>query len=292
MGGLPRRRQRHRGPRRARRRRARRRPRRRGPAPGPRPERGRRRHGRIAPPGGRAPAAAATLGGCPSRCRSTAQAGGHGGGDALLLSDVFVGPGDDPLGAPADWRDGVQSIAVGIAGNRSLETGLPVEVAELGIRAAREGPAYDPHRRHRRRRTPGPQPRPGARRGRSRARVARPRPLGRPRARPRRADRGGPLGRGCRGPRDRRGPRRRPHPPRRDRRAVQRARGRHHAHQRGPRDLGARRRGRGGHPEGHRGVEPDRARLRRPDRVGARPLPARRGDAAAPLERLRACRSC
>jgi len=59
--------------------------------------------------------------------------GGHGGGDALLLSDVFVGPGDDPLSRPAGWRDGVQSIAVGIAGNRSLATGLPVEVAELGI---------------------------------------------------------------------------------------------------------------------------------------------------------------
>ncbi len=61
-------------------------------------------------------------------------AGGHGGGDAILLSDVFIGPGDDPLARPADWRDGVRSIAVGIAGNRSLETGLPVEVAELGIR--------------------------------------------------------------------------------------------------------------------------------------------------------------
>ncbi len=60
-------------------------------------------------------------------------AGGHGGGDALLLSDVFVGPGDDPLARPADWRDGVRSIAVGIAGNRSLETGLPVLVADLGI---------------------------------------------------------------------------------------------------------------------------------------------------------------
>ena len=34
-------------------------------------------------------------------------AGGHGGGDALLLSDVFVGPSDDPLARPADWRDGV-----------------------------------------------------------------------------------------------------------------------------------------------------------------------------------------
>lgn len=59
--------------------------------------------------------------------------GGHGGGDALLLADVFVGPGDDPLARPADWTDGVQSIAVGIAGNRSLETGLPVRVSDLGI---------------------------------------------------------------------------------------------------------------------------------------------------------------
>jgi predicted dehydrogenase len=64
--------------------------------------------------------------------------GGHGGGDAILLSDVFVGPGEDPLGRPADWRDGVQSIAVGIAGNRSLEIGLPVEVADLGIRLLAE----------------------------------------------------------------------------------------------------------------------------------------------------------
>lgn len=59
--------------------------------------------------------------------------GGHGGGDALLLSDVFEGPGDDPLARPADWTDGIRSIAVGIAGNRSLETGLPVKVSELGI---------------------------------------------------------------------------------------------------------------------------------------------------------------
>lgn len=60
--------------------------------------------------------------------------GGHGGGDAILLADIFIGPGEDPLARPANWRDGVQSIAVGIAGNRSLETGLPVNVADLGIR--------------------------------------------------------------------------------------------------------------------------------------------------------------
>lgn len=64
--------------------------------------------------------------------------GGHGGGDRLLLADVFEGPGDDPLGRPADWRDGVRSIAVGIAGNRSLETGQAVRVAELGIRLLAE----------------------------------------------------------------------------------------------------------------------------------------------------------
>jgi predicted dehydrogenase len=70
----------------------------------------------------------------PVEVEITGGEGGHGGGDAILLSDVFVGPGDDPLGRPANWRDGVQSIAVGIAGNRSLETGLPVEVADLGVR--------------------------------------------------------------------------------------------------------------------------------------------------------------
>ncbi len=63
--------------------------------------------------------------------------GGHGGGDALLLRDVFEGPGEDPLARPADWSDGIRSISVGISGNRSLETGLPVQVADLGIRALR-----------------------------------------------------------------------------------------------------------------------------------------------------------
>ncbi|WP_336646577.1 Gfo/Idh/MocA family protein [Microbacterium sp. USHLN186] len=61
-------------------------------------------------------------------------AGGHGGGDVLLLNDVFEGPGEDPLSRPADWSDGIRSIAVGIAGNLSLESGMPVQIADLGIR--------------------------------------------------------------------------------------------------------------------------------------------------------------
>jgi predicted dehydrogenase len=59
--------------------------------------------------------------------------GGHGGGDALLMSDIFIGPSDDSLGRPATWRDGIRSIAVGIAGNMSLETGLPVTIADLDL---------------------------------------------------------------------------------------------------------------------------------------------------------------
>lgn len=62
--------------------------------------------------------------------------GGHGGGDAQLLREVFVGVGDDPLGRAASWRDGVRSVAVGIAGNRSLVTGQAVAVADLGWGAA------------------------------------------------------------------------------------------------------------------------------------------------------------
>ena len=65
--------------------------------------------------------------------------GGHGGGDALLLRDVFVGPVQDELGRPSDHLDGIRAIAVGICGNLSLETGAPVAVdAALGIDLARE----------------------------------------------------------------------------------------------------------------------------------------------------------
>jgi predicted dehydrogenase len=60
--------------------------------------------------------------------------GGHGGGDALLLRDVFRGPGDDWLERPSNWVDGIRSIAVGMAGNESLRTGLPVKIDDLDLR--------------------------------------------------------------------------------------------------------------------------------------------------------------
>ena len=59
--------------------------------------------------------------------------GAHGGGDALLLADIFRGPGDDWLERPADWLDGIRAIAVGMAGNDSLRTGLPVKITDLDL---------------------------------------------------------------------------------------------------------------------------------------------------------------
>ncbi|GAA4158201.1 Gfo/Idh/MocA family oxidoreductase [Gryllotalpicola daejeonensis] len=59
--------------------------------------------------------------------------GGHGGGDARLLRDVFIGTDSDPLGHRATWRDGVRAVSVGLAGNRSLVTGNAVRVEELGL---------------------------------------------------------------------------------------------------------------------------------------------------------------
>ncbi|MEV0590970.1 Gfo/Idh/MocA family protein [Nonomuraea cavernae] len=61
-------------------------------------------------------------------------AGGHGGGDRLLLDDVFRGPGDDPLGRPAGYRDGIRSVLVGVAANRSAATGRPVRLTADGTR--------------------------------------------------------------------------------------------------------------------------------------------------------------
>lgn len=61
-------------------------------------------------------------------------AGGHGGGDALLLTDVFRGATTaDRLGRQAGLADGLASVAVGLAANRSMETGNLVRIEELGL---------------------------------------------------------------------------------------------------------------------------------------------------------------
>ena len=58
--------------------------------------------------------------------------GGHGGGDDLLLADLFaIEPPPDPLGRAADHAAGAWSVLVGIAANRSIETGETIAVADL-----------------------------------------------------------------------------------------------------------------------------------------------------------------
>ena len=57
--------------------------------------------------------------------------GGHGGGDAVLLKDLFGKPKKDRFNRAASHIDGALSILTGIAANRSMETRRPVQVDEL-----------------------------------------------------------------------------------------------------------------------------------------------------------------
>ncbi|UOE95266.1 Gfo/Idh/MocA family oxidoreductase [Alkalihalobacillus sp. LMS39] len=57
--------------------------------------------------------------------------GGHGGGDPLLLQDLFGVPRADALHRAASHVDGARSILTGIAGNLSLRTGQAVKVDQL-----------------------------------------------------------------------------------------------------------------------------------------------------------------
>lgn len=59
------------------------------------------------------------------------KAGGHGGGDPELLNDLFGVPKEDEFNRAASHIDGAISILTGIAGNKSLQTGQAVKVADL-----------------------------------------------------------------------------------------------------------------------------------------------------------------
>ena len=57
--------------------------------------------------------------------------GGHGGGDPVLLNDIFGVPEPDPFKRAASHIDGAMSILTGIAANQSIASGRPVEIKEL-----------------------------------------------------------------------------------------------------------------------------------------------------------------
>lgn len=58
--------------------------------------------------------------------------GGHGGGDEILLKDIFEpNPAGDKYHRASDWRGGAYSILTGIAANHSMKTNQLVVIEDL-----------------------------------------------------------------------------------------------------------------------------------------------------------------
>ncbi|MDF9828218.1 putative dehydrogenase [Ereboglobus sp. PH5-10] len=58
--------------------------------------------------------------------------GSHGGGDIVMLNDVFLpNPPADKYQRNSDERGGAESILIGAAANMSFETGRPVKIADI-----------------------------------------------------------------------------------------------------------------------------------------------------------------
>ncbi len=57
--------------------------------------------------------------------------GGHGGGDPMMLEDIFGTKKNDGLGKYADYIQGSYSILVGIAANKSIDENRPIYLSEL-----------------------------------------------------------------------------------------------------------------------------------------------------------------
>jgi len=57
--------------------------------------------------------------------------GSHGGGDTVMLNDIFGNPEPDRFKRAASHIDGAYSIITGIAANKSIASGEPVKVKDL-----------------------------------------------------------------------------------------------------------------------------------------------------------------
>ncbi len=72
--------------------------------------------------------------------------GGHGGGDALMLREVFGKAEPDKYKRAADERSGLYSILIGAAANRCFVTGQAVNIADLVKGLTPPGAAPMPNR--------------------------------------------------------------------------------------------------------------------------------------------------
>jgi hypothetical protein len=57
--------------------------------------------------------------------------GGHGGGDTVMLTELFGTPAEDKYKRAADERSGFYSILIGAAANQCFQHGNSVKIAEL-----------------------------------------------------------------------------------------------------------------------------------------------------------------
>ena len=70
--------------------------------------------------------------GTPYEVEIETKEGGHGGGDPTMLDDIFLeNPPYDPCHRASDHTDGILSILTGISANKSIASGLPVEIDSL-----------------------------------------------------------------------------------------------------------------------------------------------------------------
>ena len=67
----------------------------------------------------------------PYEVEIPAGVGGHGGGDPVLLNDLFGTPEYDEFERAASHVDGAMSILTGVAANKSIATGMPVNIDDL-----------------------------------------------------------------------------------------------------------------------------------------------------------------
>lgn len=72
------------------------------------------------------------LRGAPREVKAWSGEGGHGGGDNVMLADIFLpNPPADKYLRDSDHRGGAYSILTGIAANKCFETGKSIRIADL-----------------------------------------------------------------------------------------------------------------------------------------------------------------
>jgi len=69
--------------------------------------------------------------GAPYEVEIEEKPGGHGGGDPILLNDMFGVPDHDEFNRAASHIDGAMSILTGVAANKSIASGMPVNIKDL-----------------------------------------------------------------------------------------------------------------------------------------------------------------